>query len=169
MNNVAAVFGALLLTGTLLCAQQPPPRRVLLDVVARPPAAAVAPGERFTVSLDLAPAPKIHVYAPDVVGYKPIAVKVTPQPGVVVRAVTYPKSEPYYYAPLKETVAVYQQPFTVVQELALDASAAGRAAIKGARSLTVQGTLSYQACDDKICYPPRQIPVSWQIPVKESR
>ena len=169
MKTGAALFAALLLTSTLLSAQQSAPRRVLLDVVARPPAAAVTPGERFTVALDLAPAAKIHVYAPEVVGYKPIAVKITPQPGVLVRAITYPKSESYYYAPLKETVAVYQQPFTVVQELVLDNSPAGRTARNGAKSVTVQGTLSYQACDDKICFPPRQVPVSWQIPVKESR
>ena len=169
MKTVGAVLAALLLTSALPGAQQPAPRRILVDVVARPPAAAVAPGERFTVSLDLAPAARIHVYAPEVVGYKPIAVKVTPQPGVAIRGITYPKSESYYYAPLKETVAVYQQPFTVVQELVLDNSAAGRAARKGAATVTVQGTLSYQACDDKICFPPRQVPVSWQIPVKESR
>lgn len=160
---------AVLLSGLFLAGQQPAPRRVLLDVVARPPAATVAAGERFAVSLDLTPAPKIHVYAPDVVGYKPVALQIKPQPGVILRGITYPKSETYYYAPLKETVAVYQKPFTVVQELTLDGSAAGRAALQGATTVTVQGTLSYQACDDRICFPPRQVPVSWQVSVKESR
>ena len=158
-----------LLAGLLLAGQQPAPRRTLLDIVARPPATAVAAGDRFSVSLDLAPEPKIHVYAPDVVGYKPIALEVKPQPGLIVNGVTYPVSESYYYAPLKETVAVYQKPFRVVQELRLDGSAAGRAALKDAKALTVQGTLSYQACDDKICFPPRRVPVTWQVPVKESR
>src|SRR5688572_20740805 len=117
-----------LLAGVLLAGQQPAPRRTLLEVVARPPAVAVAAGERFTVSLDLKPEPKIHVYAPEVTGYRPIGLEVRPQPGVTLRGgVTYPKSESYYYAPLKETVPVYQKPFTVSQELVLDASPAGRA------------------------------------------
>lgn len=158
-----------LLAGALLAGQQASPRRTLLEVVARPPAAAVAAGERFAVALDLTPEPKIHVYAPEVTGYRPIGLEVRPQPGVIVRGITYPKSESYYYAPLKETVPVYQKPFTVSQELVLDASPAGRAALKGARVVTVQGTLRYQACDEKICYPPRQVPVSWQVPVKEKQ
>jgi hypothetical protein len=158
-----------LLAGVLLAGQQPAPRRVLLDVVARPPAAAVSAGERFKVALDLTPEPRIHVYAPEVTGYRPIALEVTAQPGVIVRSVTYPRSESYYYAPLKETVPVYQKPFTVTQELVLDGSPAGRAALKGVKSVSVQGTLRYQACDDKICYPPRQVPVTWQVPVRESR
>ena len=60
--------------------------------------------------------------------------------------------EKYFYAPLKETIDVCQKPFRVVQELALDGSAAGRAALKGMSTVVVQGTLSYQACDDKICF-----------------
>ena len=53
------------------------------------------------------------------VGYKPIAFTVQPQRGLVIRGLTYPPSETYFYAPLKETVAVYQKPFRIVQELAL--------------------------------------------------
>jgi hypothetical protein len=160
-------FLAALLVGVVLAGQQAPPRRVLLDVVARPPATLVASGERFVLTLDLTPAAGMHVYAPEVTGYRPLTLQVKAQPGVLVRGVTYPKSEPYYYAPLKETVPVFQKPFTVAQELMLDASPAARAARKGAQTVTVQGTLSYQACDEKICYPPRQVPVSWQVRVKE--
>jgi hypothetical protein len=125
-------------------------------------------GERFTLALDLTPAAKMHVYAPTVVNYKPIALTVRPQPGLLVRAVSYPPAEKYFYAPLKETIDVYQKPFQVVQELALDGSPAGRAALKGSSTLTVQGTLTYQACDDTICYPPRTVPMTWTVGIKES-
>jgi hypothetical protein len=164
---VAPSFVALLVS-LLLLGQAPGPRRQLLDVAARPPAAPVAIGDRFTVSLDLTPAPGIHVYAPHVVGYRPIALRLKAQPGVIVRGAAYPPSESYYYAPLKETVPVYQKPFTVTQELMLDGSGTGRAAL-GRGPLTVQATLSYQACDERLCYPPRQVPVTWQVSIKESR
>ena len=158
-----------LLVSLLLLGQAAGPRRPLLGVVARPPAAPVAFGDRFTVSLDLTPAPGIHVYAPQVAGYRPIALQIKAQPGVIVRGAAYPPSESYYYAPLKETVPVYQKPFRVVQELTLDASAAGRATLRDATTITLAGTLSYQACDDRICYPPRQVPVTWPVVLKESR
>ena len=128
--------------------------------VAEPRAAA---GKPFSLLIDVTPAPKIHVYAPGVTGYKPIKLAITAQPGLVVGEVMYPPSEDYYYAPLNEHVQVYQKAFTIAQVLSLDPSAAGRTARKDASSLTVAGTLSYQACDEKICYPPRTMPLTWQV------
>ena len=151
-----------------LSAEQPSARPVLLDVTSHLSAQPVKAGERFTVTLDLTPAPRMHVYAPTVVDYKPIAFAIRPQPGLVVGRVIYPIAEKYFYAPLKQTIDVYQKPFQVTQELTLDASPAGRAALKGVLSLTVQGTLSYQACDDKICFPPRTVPMTWTVAIKES-
>jgi len=170
-NRKAAIASgalAVALATITLPAQQAPPRPMLLQVVSRVSVERVAAGERFTVTLDLTPAPRIHVYAPTVVNYKPVAFTVRAQPGLVVGAVSYPPSEKYFYAPLKETIDVYQKPFRVVQELGLDGSAAGRAALKGISTLAVQGTLSYQACDDKVCFPPRTVPMSWTVAVKES-
>lgn len=148
--------------------QAPPARPVLLTIQSHVSAERVAAGDSFAVTLDLAPAPGIHVYAPTVVDYKPIAFTVRPQPGLIVRKVTYPQAEKYVYAPLKQTIDVYEKPFRVVQELALDASPAGRAALKGASMLTMTGTLSYQACDEKICYPPRAVQMTWTVALKES-
>jgi len=156
-----------LLAATTVAAQQSA-RPNLLQVASHVSAERITVGDHFTVTLDLAPAAKMHVYAPTVANYKPIALTVRSQPGLIIRAVSYPPAEKYFYAPLKETVDVYQKPFQVVQELALDGSPAGRAALKGVSTLTVQGTLSYQACDDKICYPPRTVPMTWAVGIKES-
>ena len=159
-------FGVLLAAATV--AAQQPARPTLLQVASHVSAERVAVGDRFSVTLDLAPAPRMHVYAPTVVNYKPIVLTVRPQPGLIVRSVSYPPAEKYFYAPLKETVDVYQKPFQVVQELALDGSPAGRAALKSVSTITVQGTLNYQACDEKICYPPRTVPMTWTVAIKES-
>ena len=147
---------------------QQPARPVLLDIGSHLSAERVKAGDRFTVVLDLTPAPRMHVYAPTVVDYKPIGFTITPQPGLIIRGVTYPPAEKYFYAPLKQTIDVYQQPFRITQELAIDGSAAGRAALKGTSALTVKGTLTYQACDDKICFPPRTVPLTWTVGIKES-
>jgi hypothetical protein len=144
------------------------PARPVLDVASLVSKDQVKPGERFTVTLRLTPATRMHVYAPTVVNYKPVALTVRPQPGLIVRRISYPPPEKYFYAPLKETVDVYQKVFEIVQELALDGSPRGRAALKGVSTLTVRGTLSYQACDDKICYAPRTVPMTWTVGIKES-
>lgn len=161
---VAAVLAAAAAPGLA----QAPNRPVLLEVASHVSVDRVQAGDSFTVVLDLTPAPRMHVYAPTVVDYKPIAFAVKPQPGLTVRNVTYPPAEKYFYAPLKQTIDVYQKRFRITQALAVDGSAAGRAALKGASALTVQGTLTYQACDDKICFPPRTVPLTWTVALKES-
>ena len=166
--SLPAAAAVLSLGSVVLAGQQAASRPVLLGVASHVLAERVKVGDPFTVTLDLTPAPRIHVYAPTVVNYKPIALTVRPQPGLIVRGVSYTPAEKYFYAPLKETIDVYQKPFQVVQELALDGSPAGRRALKGVSTLTVQGTLSYQACDDKICFPPRTVPMTWIVAIKES-
>ena len=162
------VVGAVLLLASAALGGQAASRPTLLSVASRLSAEQIKVGDRFTVTLDLTPASRIHVYAPTVVNYKPIAFTVRPQAGLIVRGVSYPPAEKYFYAPLKETIDVYQKPFQVVQELALDSSPAGRGALKGVSTLIVQGTLSYQACDDKVCFPPRTVPMKWTVAIKES-
>jgi hypothetical protein len=53
----------------------------------------VAPGTHFSIVLDVRPASGVHVYAPGVKGYKPIALSIEAQPGVVTRSAQYPPSE----------------------------------------------------------------------------
>ena len=36
------------------------------------------------------------------------------------------------------------------------------------QKVTITGTLNYQACDDKICFPPRSVPMTWTVVIKES-
>jgi hypothetical protein len=122
-----------------------------------------APGTHFSLVMDVVPGPRIHVYAPGVVGYKPIDLVVEPQPGLVVRAPQYPKAEDYFFKPLNEHVAVYQKPFRIVQDLAIDPSPAAAAALKDRTDMTIAGTLQYQACDDKVCFTPQAVPLTWTI------
>jgi DsbC/DsbD-like thiol-disulfide interchange protein len=122
---------------------------------------AVAPGTHFSIVLDVRPAPGIHVYAPGVVGYKPIGVTVQPTSGLLIRQAQYPPSEIYLFKPLNERVEVFQRPFRIVQDLAIDASPQGVAALKDVSTLKINGVLHYQACDDRICFTPQSIPLSW--------
>ena len=126
----------------------------------------VAPGTQFSLVLDLRPARGVHVYAPGVTGYKPIALSVQPQLGLVTRGALYPAAEDYYFKPLNEHVQVYQRPFRIVQDVVIDASPQGQAALKDVSGVTIKGVLSYQACDDKLCFTPQSVPLTWTVTLR---
>ena len=48
----------------------------------------------------------------------------------------------------------------------LDASPAAQKRSRRDDRLTLCGTLEYQACDDKICYSPQSMPVTWTVTLK---
>ena len=125
-----------------------------------------AQGTHFSLVLDVTPEPRVHVYAPGASDYKPVAISVEPQPSLILKVPQYPKSEDYFFKPLKEHVPVYQHPFRIVQDVTLDPSREGTAALKDITSLTIRGRFDYQACDDKVCFTPQSVPLSWTIGVK---
>jgi len=125
-----------------------------------------AQGTHFSLVLDVTPRPRVHVYAPGASDYKPVAINVAPQPGLLLKAPQYPKSEDYFFKPLKEHVPVYQHPFRIVEDVTLDPSREGTAALKDVTSLTITGRFEYQACDDKVCFTPQSVPLSWTVGVK---
>lgn len=124
---------------------------------------AIAPGRRVSLILEIVPGERMHVYAPGAENYRIITLTVGAQPFVRLAPVQYPASEIYVFAPLNERIPVYQKPFTLIQELSLDDRPQAHAAFRGKPSLTLTGTLDYQACDDKICFNPVSVPLSWRL------
>jgi len=136
------------------------------DITTYPSDAGVAPGDRFSVKLDIEPRSKIHVYAPGAKGYRVISLSIEPHPQVRVLPLRYPASEIYFFKPLNERVPVYQKPFSLVQELVLEGTAQAQAALRGKENVTVKGTLEYQACNDKECFNPVSVPLSWTLTLR---
>jgi DsbC/DsbD-like thiol-disulfide interchange protein len=127
--------------------------------------AAVAPGGRTALMIDIEPGEGMHVYAPGAESYRIVTLTVTAQPFVRTLPIQYPRSEIYVFEPLNERIPVYQKPFTLRQDVVLDTHAEAQAAFRGKRSLTVTGTLEYQACDDRICFNPVSVPLTWTLPL----
>jgi len=48
----------------------------------------------------------------------------------------------------------------------LDGSRDGAARLRRTNRFIISGTLSYQACDDRLCFAPASVPVSWTFTVK---
>ena len=134
-----------------------------LKLTTYPSDVAVAPGDRTVLVVEIEPGEGMHVYAPGAESYRIITLAVPTQPFVRALAVQYPPSEIYHFVPLNERIPVYQKPFTLRQPLVLDASSRARNALRGKPSLTVTGTLEYQACDDRVCFNPVSVPLSWTL------
>ena len=96
-----------------------------LDLTTYPSDPAIAPGNRFSLTVDIKPGAGIHVYAPGAKGYRAIAFNIAPERGIRVLPVQFPASQTYFFKPLNEHVAVYQKPFTLVQEVILEGTSSG--------------------------------------------
>ena len=137
-----------------------------LDLTTYPSDPAIAPGNRFSLVLDIKPGAGIHVYAPGAKGYRAIAFNIAPQAGIRVLPIQFPVSQTYFFKPLNEHVPVYQKPFTLVQEVILEGNQQVQVALRGKENVTLTGTLDYQACDNKQCFSPASVPLSWTLTLR---
>lgn len=123
----------------------------------------VAPGSRVSLVFQVEPGRGMHVYAPGKHTYQVVGASIDPQPWLRVQPMRYPASEIYFFAPLNERVEVYQKPFTLVQDVTILATKDVEQQLAGQTSVTIKGRFEYQACDDKLCYTPQTVPVSWRL------
>ena len=137
-----------------------------LDLTTYASEATIAPGNRFAVTLDIDPKDGMHIYAPGAGSYRIVSLEVEDDPQLIELPMTYPESTDYYFEPFDETMPVYEEPFSLVQELILDGSLEAQRALRDRESVTINGTFQYQACSADICYPPETLPLSWTIPLR---
>ena len=129
---------------------------------------AVIPGFRLTLAAAVSLPPDVHVYAPGVQGgYKAIALELQPSPGVVLRQLTYPPSRVMLVPAIGEKVPVFEGTFRITADIMIAQGdhLINEQVANGPTTLTVSGTLRYQACDSTLCYPPNAVPVSWNVTV----
>ena len=60
-----------------------------------------------------------------------------------LKAAQFSKAADFFFKPLNEHVADYQQPFRIVQDVAIDPSP--------------------QACDNTVCFIPQSVPLTWTV------
>ena len=127
----------------------------------------VARGSRFSIAVSVEPKTDMHVYAPGAEknGYRVVGLKLNSNPSFAFQPVEYPESEIYYFEPLDEHVPVYQAPFTLLQEVVVDASGDSVDLLNSLDELTLTGSFEYQACDHEICYLPASVPLSFTFDI----
>jgi hypothetical protein len=128
--------------------------------------AAAAPGERMALVVDVTPKPGMHLYAPGKHDYQVVKLTIDPQPWLRPHAAVYPASQIYHFKPLNERVEVFMKPFQIRRDLTLLATPEAQKLLAGMTAVTVTGALEYQACDDKVCFSPARVPMSFVVALK---
>ena len=123
------------------------------------------PGHRITLSVELDLKSKMHVYAPGVEGgYIPIEWSLEAGPLVKPHPFTYPPSRKLHLKAIGETVPVYLGKVRLTREITFAQENAIRPLLNAEGKLVLKGSFRYQACDDKVCYPPETVPLTWTFP-----
>ena len=128
--------------------------------------ATLAPGQRVSMVVDVTPRSGMRVYAPGKHNYQVVRLTIDQQPWLRAHDTRYPPSEIDHFRPLDERVEVYSKPFRLMQDVTILATPEIQTLLAGMSTVTIAGAIEYQACDDKICYNPARIPISFTLPVK---
>jgi len=126
----------------------------------------VRSAQRIALVLNIELKPKMHVYAPTVTGYLPVAWEITSTDGWTGAPPDFPESELLHLPAINEIVPVYKERLRIVRDLELGRSNTVQPLLSEDGSFTVEGVFDYQACDDKVCYLPQQIPLKWTFEFK---
>jgi len=130
-----------------------------------------APGNRVTLIAEIELPAGVHVYAPGVRGYRPVQLTLKPARGFELQAPAYPPSRSLSLPAIHETVPVYEGRFRIRQDVFVGMTdreflISVRDSPGRTKSVEVVGVLSYQACDEKVCYPPSRVSLTWNLAVK---
>ena len=131
-----------------------------LSLVAYPSQDVVRRGNRLTLTVRVELPKKMHVYAPRVQGYFPVAFSVQESQYVRTHEAEFPQAEVLHLPAIQESVPVYHGQFKVTRDITISPK------FRGA-DLQIPAFFEYQACDDRICYPPQKVPLTFSIRLKK--
>ena len=132
-----------------------------LTLVASASNSTVHPQQRIALVVEVQMKPGMHVYAPGVEGYIPIEWRMPESAIASAHQVSSPKPEILYLPAIDEKVPVLQEHFQLKREITLGPDDKLKAALDSSGNISIAGSLRYQACDDRICYIPQELPLQW--------
>ena len=166
LSRVIVIKTALLmvLLGAPLFAQDSPGRKAPSVTMSPVPLEAIVLGKPGVVDLHFRVASGFHVNSnsPSEEYLIPTALKLDAPTDIVIGGITYPPGEDvsFPFAP-DQKLNVYSGDITIaVLVRPLSSVLPGRYAI--------HGQLKYQACDNAACYPPKKLPVDFEVKVSKA-
>lgn len=124
-------------------------------------------GSHVRLMVEIDAKPRMHVYAPGVERYIPIDWRMADSKAWISFPVSYPPARMLQLPAIKETVPVFDGHFQMTRDIAIGKEADLAPALSPDRTLTVEGSFRYQACDDKQCYLPATLPLKWSFIVEK--
>ena len=157
MRRTLLVLGFVLLATSVPRAQLRGVKATLTPLIAQPSA---HPGDRVRLALVVTLPPEFHVQssAPRDPTLIATALTIEPPLGGEVVEVVYPDPVDFKMADVEQPLVVYPHEFAVGAEIALPAEV-----VPG--PLQIPGQLRYQACNDRLCFAPTTVTVSWTVDV----
>jgi peroxiredoxin len=131
-------------------------------------------GNRLWLGLELKPPPGFHLYAPEAGrSYHGLEWKMDESSCWYQSEPTYPKPQLRHFAFEENDLPVYEGDLRINRELVLKPvlSAAEpslfhlfqNVCLDSNSRVKASGVVSFQACDERQCYPPQSVPVQWRF------
>ena len=156
-----ALLGSVALFTVLAAAQSLAPASEQYVSMAPAKKLTVAAGKPATIELDFRVKDGMHVNSsePRSEFLIPTKLRFMPPTDLAVAKVEYPKGAElaFSFSP-KDKLSVYSGDFRITAQVS-----ASRSATTG--PYTVHGELKYQACNDKACFPPKTLPITFNVVV----
>lgn len=137
--------------------------RERITVTTAASAAAVRGGQKLRLTLDAKLGQGLHAYAPGApADFIPVRWTIAESTGWKAGAPQWPAAEKAPLFGSTEKIPSYHGAIAVSREITLGTQQAlEKLAAQG--EFTLNGDFLYQACNDKLCYPPERVPVSWKF------
>jgi DsbC/DsbD-like thiol-disulfide interchange protein len=130
------------------------------DIAAMPAELSGAAGGKIVLTVDVQPKPGIHVYAPGTKDFIPITLTLDTSADLKPAGKTVYPAATDTLVVVDDKVPVFSKAFKMTQGVTLAKT------VKAGSTVKVDGKINLQACDEKVCYPPETVPVSWTVSVK---
>lgn len=161
LNHISKKSFSIAFCAAALWAQDAPPKKGPSVTMAPTPVATVIRGKSNSVELQFRVGSGFHVNSntPTAEYLIPTTLKLDVPTDIVVGKITYPagKEMSFAFAP-DEKLSVYSGDFSLsVQVRPLAGVLPGK--------YEIRGRLKYQACDNAQCFPPKQLPVAFEVKV----
>jgi hypothetical protein len=99
--------------------------------------------------------------------YIPIDWKMKDADTAVAQDPVFPTAQKLHLDAINETVPAYSGHFRLMRDIDIEQADKLRLAVDSSGHFKVQSLLRYQACDDRLCYIPQEMPIQWTFQYEE--
>jgi DsbC/DsbD-like thiol-disulfide interchange protein len=120
----------------------------------------VRPGDSVTLSVQITPKRDVRLFALGAKDFTPLALLLTVPRGFSLGKPKYPIPERQSVPGVKKPVPVYDTQVELEQTITIAKNA------KPGDTLTINGVVTYQSCDDRVTYRRATLPVTFTVKIQ---